>query len=397
MALSPAGRPGPLAAPSTVRWRGGVLRALTVALSVAAMAGASRAATLAEAQAAFDHGQFARAAQIWRELARNGELEAAFQLGLMSDLGLGSAPDSVKAFSRYLEAARQGHAVAQFNVGVMLDAGTGPLWSPSAAATWYARAAAKGFGRAEYNLALLYAEGDGLPRNIGLARAWMSRAAVTLPAAGERLEKLRALDPEVAESPVAPVPLAAAVVVSASDGGPALELVWTAGEQPPGTRYLVELDGAAEDPGAGNGGGRIEVSAVSIPLSSGKPRRWRVLATDGERSAASDWQPLTGGEIDPLPDRRIAIRFRSDDTRARAFATELARDFARGELQVETVAVEDAEIDESEVRYFFGDDASLAREVATVLPVLAGRTVFRPDTGREPGTVEVRLSGGPVP
>jgi len=395
LALRRAGRPGPLVAPRAIRWRDGSRLALAAALSAAVMTGVSHAGTLAEARAAFERGRFDRATEIWRELARNGEPEAAFRLGLISDLGLGSAPDPVAAFGRYLEAAHRGHAAAQFNVGVMLDAGTGPLWSPSAAATWYARAATKGLVRAEYNLALLYAEGDGLPRNIGLARAWMSRAAGTLAAARERLEELRGLDPEGTDLPVAPLPLAAAVV-SAADGDLSLELVWTASEQPPGTRYRVELDGASVDSGSEDAG-QIEVSAVTIPLPSGEPRRWRVIATDGEHFAASDWQPLSGGEDEPLPDRTVAIRFRSGDMRARAFATELARDFTRGGLQVETMAVEGTDIVESEVRYFFGDDALLAREVATVLPVLAGQTVFRPDPARKPGTVEVRLRGGPDP
>lgn len=387
-----AGRTGSLAAPRTSLRREGVFRALVAALAIAATTGASSADSLAEAQAAFEQERYERAAEIWRGLARTGEPEAAFRLGLISDLGLGRAPDTAVAFSRYLEAANRGHATAQFNVGVMLDAGTGPIWSPSAAAIWYARAAAKGFARAEYNLALLYAEADGLPENIALARAWMNRAAASLPAALERLETLRASASAV-ERPAAPAPLAAATV-SAPGVEPTLELVWTATEQPFGTRYRVEFDGAdgVTAPAAADG---IEVSAIVLPLPSGEPRRWRVLAIDGEHVAASDWQPLAGGRTEPPFERRIAIRVRSDDAQALAFAAEITRDFARSGLDVETLAVEDTEIVESEVRYFSDEDALLAREVAAVMPVLAGQTVFRPDTGREPGTVEVRLRGGP--
>ena len=379
-----------------MRWRDGALRTLVMALALAATTAPSRAATPAEAREAFDHGRYAEAAAIWRELARAGNPEAAFQLGLVNDLGLGRAPDPVGAFRRYLEAAQGGHATAQFNVGVMLDAGTGTARSPSAAATWYARAAANGVARAEYNLALLYAEGDGLPRNLALARAWMSRAATSLAAAGERLEALGTLDPEATESIVAPVPLAAAVV-TAPEGTPTLELVWTAGEQPPGTHYRVELDDAARNDIGGDDPARIDVSAIAIPLLSGVPRRWRVLAIDGTRVAASDWQPLSRTEHEPLPEGKIAIRFGSDDARARAFATELSQDLARSGLHIETTAVEDTEIAASEVRYFFGGDAALAHEVAASRPTLADQAVFLPDPGRDPGTVEVRLRGSAAP
>ena len=382
-----------LAAQRTSPRRDRALRILAVALTLAATAGASRADSLAEAQAAFELGKYERAAEIWRGFARIGEPEAAFRLGLLSDLGLGRTPDTAVAFSRYLEAAHRGHATAQFNVGVMLDAGTGPLWSPSAAATWYARAAAKGFARAEYNLALLYAEGDGLPGNAGLARAWMSRAAVTLPAARERLGELRAADSAAVMLPVAPLPLAASTV-SSPGGEPMLELVWTAVEQPSGTRYRVELDDA-DGAGAAVEVAETDVSAVAIPLPAGETRRWRVLALDGEHAVASDWQPLPGNENETPADSRIAIRVRSDDARALTFAAELTRDFARSGLEIETLTVEDAEIAESEVRYFSDDDAPLAREVAAVLPVLAGQTVYRPDAARTPGTIEVRLRGGP--
>ena len=229
----------------------------------------------------------------------------------MHDLGLGPAPDAGKAFSRYLEAAHRGHATAQFNVGVMLDAGTGPLSSAAAAASWYARAAAKGFARAEYNLALLYAEGDGLPRNTGLARAWMARASATLPAAAERLGALRTLDPGRVDAPAVPEPVAAATVRASGDG-PTLELVWTAVEQPPGTRYHIEFEGVDGDLGTGTAEDGTDVSAIAIPLPPGEPRRWRVLATLGERSAASDWQPLFDGGDEPPADEKIATRSSRD-------------------------------------------------------------------------------------
>jgi len=376
----------------TSRCRGLVPGALAAVLSVASFTGAARAATLADAQAAFDRRDYADAVELWRELARSGLPEASFQLGLVSDLGLGVAPDPDEAFRRYLEAAERGHAGAQFNVGVMLDSGTGPLSSPSAAATWYARAAAKGFARAEYNLALMYTDGNGVPRNIGLAEAWLSRAAATLSAAGERLEKLRAVDRVPSSRPSAPVPLGASVLVGA-DGRQSLELVWTASEQPPGTRYFVELDGESV-PLDADRGEPLAVSATVMPLPDGRPREWRVLAFEGDAFAVSDWQPLFGGEIEPRPAGTVAIRFGPDDARARDVATTLAENLMRDGLEVDSAEVGDVEIVESGVRYFFSEDERLAREVASSLPLLSGQAVFWSDPGREPGTVEVRLRGG---
>ena len=379
-----------------VRRRAGALVALAATLALAATASVSRADALSDAQAAFDRGEIERAAELWRELARSGEPEAAFRLGLLHDLGLGPAPDPTEAFGRYLQAAHEGHAAAQFNVGVMLDAGTGPLWSPSAAATWYARSASKGLARAQYNLALLYADGDGLPRNTGLARAWMRRAADTLPAAAERLESLDGLEPETPTRPSAPLPIAGSVV-RLPGGERALELVWTAAEQPLGTGYRVELDDAGR-PGDAE---PIPVSAVTLPPPAGNARRWRVVATRGEDAVASDWQPLSGAERASATERTIAIRFASDDTRARALAAELADGFAaeRGAdaPRVAILAVAESDIDESEIRYFSADDAAFAREVAEALPALAARTVLRADESRDPGTVEVRLRGEPSP
>lgn len=395
MAGRRTGRSPPIEA-WTVRLHAWGLATLTVAVSLLLAASVARADDLSAAGAAFDRGDFVRAQEIWRGLAVAGEPEAAFRLGLMYDLGLGQAADAVKAFRWYLEAAYQGHVAAQFNVGVMLDAGTGADSSPAAAATWYARSAAKGLARAQYNLGLLYAEGKGLPRNLGLARAWMSRATETLPAARARLTELRELEIDAAERPVAPSPLAAAAVRSGNDAA-VLELVWTAEEQPPGTHYRVELEGASADLNA-ESLNSIEVSAVAVQLSGVGPRAWRVLAVDraGDLSAASDWQRLAGTVGGSSLDGRVAIRFGSNDALARAFATELAGDFARSGFDVETAAIKDADFAKSEVRYFFEDDASLARSISAALPVLAGQAVFETDDARRPGTVEVRLRGGPA-
>ncbi|MCB1882545.1 MAG: sel1 repeat family protein [Geminicoccaceae bacterium] len=383
------------------------LAALALAL-IAASTGAA-AATLQEAQRAFDHGDFGRARTVWRDLAAGGAAEAAFRLGLADDLGQGGPPDPAGAFRWYLEATRLGHATAQFNVGVMLDAGTGTPSSPLAAAVWYARAAAKGYARAQYNLALLYAEGDGLlPRNVALARAWMRLAAGSLPAAEGHLAGLDASAADAAAGALsAPLPLATATTPAARDGAVRdAEIVWTAPEQPPGTRFFVELVDLFRK--GFDHAEYLDVSAAAVGLPAPGRYAWRVLTVDpaGHRYRASPWWSFASDaaadaapdEDGPPPPRgRVKLRFGSADAKAKSFAAELAGDFARSGFLVDARTAGVERFARSGVSYFFDDDAPLARDVARVLPALeADDAVLAPppDVSQPPGVVEVRLSGG---
>ena len=383
--------------------------ALVVALTATASPGL-RAATLQEAQAAFDRADFDRAQAVWRDLAAGDgkqAAEAAFQLGLLYDLGLGEAPDPTKARRWYLEAANLGQPAAQFNVGVMLDAGTGEPRNPAAAAIWYARAAANGLARAQYNLALLYESGDGVPRNLALARGWLRRAEASLPAASARLAGLDAIGRDAADTELsAPVQLATATTPAeeADTAGHHAELVWSAAEEPAGTHFFVEVAGLRDRSDQFQ---YLDVSAVSIRLLAAGQFAWRVLAVDPaeRRYAAAPWRPFAvGGPADPArwspPKGRVVLRYGSGDANAQAFAAELSDAFLRNGFLVETKVAETERFAQSAVHYFFTDDADLAGSVTMFLPVLrAEDAAILPaaDAPRPPGTVEVDLSGGPTP
>jgi TPR repeat protein len=128
-------------------------------------------------QSAYAVGRFVDALRIWRPRAEQGDVRAAFGLGLLYDLGEGVGQDAAAAYSWYRRAAEAGYVLAEFNLAVMCDSGTGTERNPAEAALWYARAAAHGYARAEYDLAQLYQAGEGVPRNLEMAARWYAVAA----------------------------------------------------------------------------------------------------------------------------------------------------------------------------------------------------------------------------
>ena len=114
------------------------LLALGVAL-LALPAGAQpadTAARLQEAREAVVRREPQQALRIWTELARAGDAEAQYQLGVQYDSGRWIGKDSTQAAHWFQAAAEQNHA------------------------------------RAQYNLARLYADGDGVARDAAQARRW---------------------------------------------------------------------------------------------------------------------------------------------------------------------------------------------------------------------------------
>ena len=204
-----------------VRHSLGAFRAIVLAASLGAVA--LCVAVLAAPQAtgsdffagyeAFQRGDYGEARNAWFPLARDGDVDAQFNLGTLYENGLGVQADAEKAAQWYraaaarrldlarlalarlqrggmldpesdedqfklLEtAARRGLAEAQYELGVAYDLGLGVTQNHAIAAGWYQRAAEQGLTDAQYNLATLYDEGLGTPRDIERAREWYMRAA----------------------------------------------------------------------------------------------------------------------------------------------------------------------------------------------------------------------------
>lgn len=149
-------------------------------------------ATVRDGIAAWERGDPARATAIWRALADNGDMDAAFNLGQAYRLGRGVQADSGEARKWFERSARSGHIDAQVSLGLLLfDVG-----DRASALTWLGRAAEKGDPRALLVTGTALFNGDGMKRDPVLGYAYVSRAAAQgLQPAQETLAQLDQLMP----------------------------------------------------------------------------------------------------------------------------------------------------------------------------------------------------------
>ncbi len=81
------------------------------------------------------------------------------------------------AYEEWLPLARLGDAEAQYNIGVMYDEGAGRAQDLAAAADWYRKAAEQGFMDAQANLGMMYYHGQGVALDHDSAAKWLRLAA----------------------------------------------------------------------------------------------------------------------------------------------------------------------------------------------------------------------------
>ena len=125
---------------------------------------------------AFDRGEFAKAREIWRPWAHQGDPAAQRNLAHLYRMGLGVPQNFVQAAAWYRLAADSGLARAQANLAAMYLRGQGVEEDALQAAFWFTTAAVQGHALAQYNLALLYLRGEGVERNEAKAAGWLYRA-----------------------------------------------------------------------------------------------------------------------------------------------------------------------------------------------------------------------------
>ena len=116
---------------------------LTLAVFFGSM-GTSWGADFNKGVAAVQSGDFATALREWTPLAKQGDADAQFSLGVMYEKGEGVAKDNKAAVKWYTLAAEQGLADAQFNLGVMYANGTGVIKDNVYAHLWWNIAASFG-------------------------------------------------------------------------------------------------------------------------------------------------------------------------------------------------------------------------------------------------------------
>jgi hypothetical protein len=85
--------------------------------------------------------------------------------------------DYEAAYNEWLPLAKLGDAEAQYNLGVLYDEGAGVEKDLSSAADWYRKAAEQGFMDAQTNLGIMYFHGQGVPRDHREAMKWFQQAA----------------------------------------------------------------------------------------------------------------------------------------------------------------------------------------------------------------------------
>lgn len=134
-------------------------RMLLVCVCLFASTGLAKADSLSDALRAFDEGNHAKAAKLFKPLAEKGNAVAQFKLATMYYNGKGVSQNHKTAAKLYRLSAEQGHVVAQSN------------------------------------LATMYYRGEGVPKDFVLAHMWKNIAATN--AEGDRqlryFEQLKAL------------------------------------------------------------------------------------------------------------------------------------------------------------------------------------------------------------
>ena len=126
-------------------------------------------------------GKFADAVRALEPLAKTGDAEAQYHLGLLHYSGKGVPESERKAVELLTASAQQGNVDAMYQLGNAFTFGhETPRLVPDAdteAATWYYKAAKLGHADAQYSLGLLFMAGKGLQKNEKEATYWMQQAA----------------------------------------------------------------------------------------------------------------------------------------------------------------------------------------------------------------------------
>ena len=171
-----------------------VIRSIYFILAVfVGTAGVGHAADFDKGIAAFDKGDFAAALIEWKPLAKKGDADAQFNVGLLYEQGKGvpvdgnskamdyeiAAQNFVTALKWYTLAAAQGYAQAQTQLGAMYYNGQGVVQDYKTAMKWFTLAAEEGNGSAQYGLSIMHARGQSVAQDDVYAHMWANIAAST--------------------------------------------------------------------------------------------------------------------------------------------------------------------------------------------------------------------------
>jgi TPR repeat protein len=125
---------------------------------------------------AYQQGNFAAAAERFKEVAAKGDHRAMYALGSMYAGGTGVKQDYREAFKWFSEAAKYGRLDAQYKLGLMYELGVGVKQNYRQAARYYQRVGQKGYAHGQFKFGQLYLRGDGVKQDLVRAYAWMAVA-----------------------------------------------------------------------------------------------------------------------------------------------------------------------------------------------------------------------------
>lgn len=140
-------------------------------------------ANLADADAAYEKGDYFAAFREYLPHAKNGEAAGQAAIGRIYLEGKGAPRDARAAAMQYEKAAAQGHAGAQFQFAKMLAGGVGVKADPERAAKLMEQSAEQGVVWAMHAIGLMYRDGAGLAKDAVQAYKWLdvAAAATSLP------------------------------------------------------------------------------------------------------------------------------------------------------------------------------------------------------------------------
>ncbi len=115
--------------------------------------------------------------RLYQQAADNGNVLAAYNLGVAYRDGLGTQPDANKALQWFEKAAAEGDDTAAFNIGAIYDEGTLVPADDQTAIAWYDLAAQRGNTDAMINLGIMYETGEGIEANAQKAAEMYRQAA----------------------------------------------------------------------------------------------------------------------------------------------------------------------------------------------------------------------------
>lgn len=126
---------------------------------------------------ALNAGDYETAAEKFSESFKTGDVDGAFYLGRMLELGLGGTPDLQAAVGLYIAGSAKGSGPAKNRLGVLHIQGKGVLQDYAEGAKLVCEAAEAGDANGAYNCASLLLEGKGIEKDETKAYGWFKTAA----------------------------------------------------------------------------------------------------------------------------------------------------------------------------------------------------------------------------